>query len=47
MRVSLALEAGTVSNLVAALQGVCFPDSDPPNPRSTLLGLGKPIQHIA
>ena len=43
MRVSSALEAGTVSDLVAALQGIRYPGSDPPNLRPTLLGLGKPI----
>lgn len=47
MRVSSALDAGTVSDLVAASQSVRCPNGDPPNLHSLLSGLGKPIRHIA
>lgn len=47
MRVSSALDAGTVSDLVATSRGVRCSDDDPPGSRSSSPGLGEPIQYPA
>lgn len=48
LRVSSALEAGTVSDLVATSGGaLCLLDGDPPGLNSPSLGLGEPIQRLA